>query len=190
MRAKSSPGLAASRVHGNERPVAHKIRTFKETSHWPFVTASACLGGPEHRRYLWGPAAGASVLPRIWPQPPGPSFKGFPFGWRQTAPKFSTHAGERPLHPILPARPCVGAACVTGMGGSMGEGIGAGIFCLSCSWFGVVWDSIARRGARIVGPAEEGLSATIEAELSKNHCRPHKGTVIYNESKLSIIHEE
>jgi hypothetical protein len=76
------------------------------------------------------------------------------------------------------------------MDDSMGEGIGAGIFCLSCSWFGVVWDSIGRRGARIVGPAEEGLSAPIEAELSKNHCRLHKGTVIYNESKLSIIPEE
>ena len=73
----ASPGLAALRVHGNERPVTH-IRTFKETSHWPFVTASACLGGPEHRRYLWGPAAGASTLSCIWLQPSGPLFKGRP----------------------------------------------------------------------------------------------------------------
>jgi hypothetical protein len=103
------------------------IRTFKETSHWPFVTASACLGGPDLRRYLWGPAAGASTLSCIWPQPSGPLFKGVPSGWRQTAPKFSTHAEGRLPHPILPARPCVGAACVTGMGGSMGENFGAGI---------------------------------------------------------------
>jgi hypothetical protein len=123
-------------------------RTFKETSHWPFVTASACLGGPEHRRYLWGPAAGASTLSCIWLQPSGPFFKGrsirlAPDSAEVFYPRRGTPPSSDPPRPTLRR----GRVC-DGDGRSMGEDFDAGItFCLnagqgrSCSPF----EAAARR---------------------------------------------
>ncbi len=99
------------------------------------------LRGPGLRRYLWGPAAGASVLPCIWPQPSGPLFKGNSI---RLAPDSAEvfYPRRRAPSPSDPPRPALRRGRVyDGDGGSMGDGGRGGdssfSICssLAASWF-------------------------------------------------------